>query len=57
MGWTPVDEMSLRRDYDSREIVISWKDAVCGKLEKRFPFDDKGKALDFAKKEFNQLAM
>lgn len=57
MGFTPVDEMSLSRDYKTREIIISWTDTITGKHEKRFTFEQKKEALEFAAKEFNQLAM
>lgn len=57
MGWTPVNKMVLIRDFETREIVVSWVDDVTGDHEKRFPFDQKKEALEFSANEFNQLAM
>jgi hypothetical protein len=36
MGWTSTDEINIRRDYDIREIIITWRDKVLGNKEKRF---------------------
>lgn len=49
--------MVLIRDFETREIVVSWVDDVTGDHEKRFPFDQKKEALEFSANEFNQLAM
>lgn len=57
MGWTPVNKLSLFRDFGAREIIISWRDDVTGEHEKRFQFEQQIEALEFVTKEFNQLAM
>lgn len=57
MGFTPVNQMGLQRDFNRREIIITWRDDVTGDHEKRFPFEQKAEALEFAAREFNQLAM
>lgn len=57
MGWYPVNQMSLTRDSETREIVVKWTDAMLGEQEKRFTWEQKEEALEFASKEFNQLAM
>lgn len=57
MGWTPVNKMSLARDFKSREIIVTWHDDVTGEHEQRFSFEQKKEALEFAAVEFNQQAM
>lgn len=57
MGYTPVDQITLIRDYKTREIVVSWVDGITGNHEKRFGFEQNKEALEFAAREFNQLAM
>jgi len=57
MGWYPVNSMSLKRDSDTREIIITWHDDVTGDHEKRFTWEQKKEALEFATKEFNSVAM
>lgn len=60
MGWYPVNSVEIKRVSDGdgkREIVITWTNDVTGKQEKRFEWEEKEKAVEFASKEFNQLAM
>lgn len=57
MGWTPVNKLSLTRDFNTREIIVVWTDDVTGEQEKRFKFEEKREALEFAAREFNSLAM
>jgi hypothetical protein len=57
MGWTPVNKMSLTRDFKTREIIITWHDDVTGEHEKKFEFNQKKEALQFAAETFNALAM
>ena len=57
MGFTPVNKMSLVRDFNTREIIVTWTDDITGEHEKRFAFEQKQEALEFAAKEFNSLAM
>jgi hypothetical protein len=57
MGWYPVNKMTLVRDSDTREIIVSWNDSMLGDREKRFTWEEQEKALDLAKKEFNSLCM
>lgn len=61
MGWYSVDEITIKRDYETREIIVSWRDAVTGDEEERFPFDGFSElngaqeAFMLAKTEFTQL--
>jgi len=58
MGWTPVDRVTIYRDYTTRELVVEYKVADNKVLQvKRFKFDQDQEAFDFALKEFTQLAM
>lgn len=57
MGWTPVNKITIVRDFETREIIVSWHDDQLGDKEQRFKFEEKDKAMEFATKEFNQLCM
>lgn len=57
MGWTPVNKMAITRDFKTREIVITWHDEILGDKEKRFTFEQKKEAFEFAAREFNSPAM
>ena len=57
MGWYPVNSMTLVRDSNTREIIVTWHDDVIGKQEQRFTWEQKDEALEFARKQFNSLAM
>lgn len=57
MGFTPVNQMGITRDFNTREIVIKWKDDVLGEQEKRFRFEQKVEALAFAASTFNEVCM
>ena len=58
MGYFPVNQVIITRVYEpKREIVVIWHDGILGILEKRFTFEQKKEALEFAAKEFNSLAM
>ena len=57
MGWTPVNKISLERDFKTREIIIKWHDDMLGDKEKRFPFEQKKEAMEFVAHEFNNLCM
>jgi hypothetical protein len=57
MGWYPVSEIKIIRNYTPREIIVTWTDAILGAKEKRFAFDQEKEAMEFATKEFNLLAM
>lgn len=56
MGYKPCTEIRVWRDYSKREIVVEYVlDSV--KYEKRFPMSCDNGAMEFALKEFTQLAM
>ena len=57
MGWNPVNKMTLTRDSKTREVIVSWHDDVTGDHERRFSFEKEKDALEFAAREFNQVAM
>jgi hypothetical protein len=57
MGWTPVNKMTIERDFKTREIIIKWHDDQLGDKEKRFPFEKQTEALCFASTEFKQVCM
>ena len=49
--------MAIIRDSNTREIIVNWRDDVTGDHQKRFTWEQKKEALEFAAKEFNSLAM
>ena len=58
MGWTPVNQITIERIFEpARQIVVSWKDEVLGKQEKRFTFEEADEALKLVAQEFKQLLM
>lgn len=57
MGFTPVNEMQIKRDLKTRKIIITWHNDIIGKQEKEFSFEEKKEALVFAAKEFNQFCI
>lgn len=57
MGWHPINNISITREYSPRQIVVRWDDAILGKREKVFGFDESEYALAFALSEFASLAM
>jgi hypothetical protein len=57
MGFYPVNRVGVVREYNPREIVVTWHDDVTGDHEKRFSFEEHKEALEFAIRQFEQLAM
>jgi hypothetical protein len=57
MGFTPVNHMEIDRDFETREIILKWRDDVLGPKEKRFKFEEKVEAMAFATRTFNALCM
>lgn len=57
MGWTPVNKITIVRNFHPREIVVTWNDAVVGDKEKRFAFDAEKEVFEFVVREFNSLCM
>lgn len=57
MGWTPVNTISVKREFNGRTIVVNWTDSVLGEQQKTFPFEDEDKALQFVMETFTQRAM
>lgn len=57
MGFTPVNKIKITRNFDPREIVVTWTDDVTGEHEKKFDVHDDAAAFLFAASEFKQLSM
>lgn len=57
MGFTTVNTLTVRRDFDTREIVVEWHDDITGDQVKRFPLEKEKEALEFVVDQFQTLAM
>lgn len=57
MGWTPVNTLQIKRDFKTRQIIITWHDDVLGDKEERFTFEQKKEVIEFVDKTFNELCM
>lgn len=59
MGFTPVDKISIERDYDVRVIKLSWADETLAAKHfvETFPFDKEKEAFARALEIFSQRCM
>lgn len=57
MGWTPVNNISLVRDFVTRKIVVSWHDEMTGDNKEEFEFTAEDLALELIKKLFKERCM
>ena len=57
MGFTPINKVTVVRNFNPREIIVTWIDDVTGEHEKKFDFHDESEAFLFAASKFKQLAM
>lgn len=57
MGWTPVNEVTVERDFDTRLILVRWKDEMLGHKQETFPFEQEKEAFEFALKTFSERCM
>ena len=57
MGFTPTNQITITRNFETRVIIVAWVNDVIGPYEKRFDFQDEAGAFLFAARIFKERAM
>lgn len=57
MGIYHINKVQIIRNYNPREIVVSWHDGILGFNIRKFTFEQSSEALKFASEKFSELSM
>ena len=57
MGIHHVNKVQIIRNYNPREIIVSWHDDILGFNIQKFTWDQLSQATKFASDKFEELSM